>query len=452
MAFDDLTPEQRRAMIELAAALRTGHYETEFFATEVMQRGPVFLLAGRGDRPNHEIRGLPQTEFLGLGQEGYLNIVRQSAREARASFKPKAAREYEYHLAERNSDAYYERVWLDVFHAAGGNTERPVDFLDALRGEAADSDELWRLARVFEGRGWFKVEADNGPPYGRLTQRGLEAAARFSQGRRQTRGAVKATRQRTSEMRQTLQEWAGAAEGEGRQLSLVFTDVVRSTAMAQMVGDEKWLEIISAHFRRAHKLADEHQGFVIKLIGDACMVAFRGSVGAYNFTTAFYLDPGHPDLSIRAAINTGHVYMMGDDIFGMMINLTARIQKLIDGYGIVVSEQVAKDLRHAFGKDSPKARLRLIQKEIPDFNDERAYRVMTREIRLADAERVKRARAAAEAEAALKPAAVKQSAPPTSQSGIRPRAPNNKPKWAQTEGIFDGLSRPTRPKKKDGDK
>lgn len=225
-------------------------------------------------------------------------------------------------------------------------------------------------------------------------------------------------------MRQTLQEWAGAREGQGTQLSLVFTDVVGSTALAQKIGDKNWIKIISPHFREAHRLAEEHEGFVIKLIGDACMVAFKSSVSAFNFATYFYVDPGHRDLSIRAAINTGHVYIMGDDIYGMMVNMTARIQKLITGHGIMVSHSVASDLQHAFGKDATWLRMRPSPREIPDFSGQRAYWLATRAMRVEDGERMKRAQATAQQAAPPVAAAQTTTTPQSSQAsktGVRPR-------------------------------
>lgn len=431
MAFDDLTKEQRRAMIELAAELSTGRYAPEVAKLASFIGEVSFRLQGRVSNSSRVMNELTLGDLVAIEDKGYVVIRRDEDTNTIYSFTltDKAQAEYDLYLHEKNSDAYYERVWLDIFRAAGGRADRPVVITEAIRGEAINEDEAWRLADYFAGKEWFVVEADNGSPFGRLTQLGLEAAQRIfrPETKVQPTSGQALSKQITVGQRQTLQEWAGADEGAGTQLSLVFTDVVGSTAMAQSVGDEEWIQIISAHFKQAHKLADKHGGFIIKLIGDACMVAFRGSVKAFNFTKEFYVDPGHPELSIRAAINTGHVYMMGDDIYGMMVNLTARIQKEISGFGIGVSSHVASDLRNAFGQRTPNLRLMPFPRGIPNFREERAYLAHTPEVIKANAEQRKRKSEAERAEAASK-SHPQQQQPKPSASGIRPRTSKPRPK------------------------
>lgn len=90
-------------------------------------------------------------------------------------------------------------------------------------------------------------------------------------------------------MIQTLEEWAHSSR---LNLALVFTDIVDSTAIGQKLGDNDWVQYLAAHFIRGRKLASEYHGFVVKVIGDAFMVAFHNSSDALEFSVEFSKDTG----------------------------------------------------------------------------------------------------------------------------------------------------------------
>src|SRR5437588_5960184 len=134
----------------------------------------------------------------------------------------------------------------------------------------------------------------------------------------------------------SLQEYAGAPHNKGT-LALVFTDIVGSTALNNHFGDDEWLSMLLQHFDRARELIDENHGYLIKFIGDSCMVAFRTTVDAFRFCTSFFVDTGHPFVSIRAGFHFGSVLIVDDDVYGSMVNLTARIQHSVESSGIAIS-------------------------------------------------------------------------------------------------------------------
>lgn len=121
---------------------------------------------------------------------------------------------------------------------------------------------------------------------------------------------------------QTLQEWAGAS----RIFALVFTDIVDSTTLANQIGDERWIELLLKHFEQARRLMADYDHHEIKIIGDSFMVVFRTAVEALDFAVAFYSDTGDERISIRAGIHVGPARIVEDDLFGIMVNYTKRVE------------------------------------------------------------------------------------------------------------------------------
>src|SRR6185295_10772895 len=122
----------------------------------------------------------------------------------------------------------------------------------------------------------------------------------------------------------TLLEWLGRTDG---QIALVFTDIVGSTKLAVSKGDDAWVQALKCHFQRARDLKAEFHGYEVKLIGDACMVAFKTAWPALQFALEFYRFTGHDEIRIRAALHIGEVTIVDNYMYGVMINYTSRLLK-----------------------------------------------------------------------------------------------------------------------------
>lgn len=189
----------------------------------------------------------------------------------------------------------------------------------------------------------------------------------------------------------TLEEWAGATYPK---LTLLFTDIVDSTKIGVTLGDHDWIEILFRHFSRAHELAAEHKGYVVKSIGDAVMVAFRNATDAMLFALDFSTNTGVEYISIRVGINSGDVQIKENDIYGLNVNFTSRIQNELEREGILVSDVDKKDFEKAFGRRSSEM-CWFVQKDldIKDFGNRILWWVMSRPLREAiKAQRISRSR------------------------------------------------------------
>ena len=147
----------------------------------------------------------------------------------------------------------------------------------------------------------------------------------------------------------TLEEWAGS---QNLNLTLVFTDIVDSTAIGRKLGDRRWIENLFLHFSRARSLASHYDCYVVKVIGDSLMMAFRTSTDAVDSALGFVVDTGVDYISIRAGINSGQVRIRENDIYGLNVNFTSRVQHAVPKEGILISNSVKRDYEKTFGIDS----------------------------------------------------------------------------------------------------
>src|SRR5262249_13925114 len=133
--------------------------------------------------------------------------------------------------------------------------------------------------------------------------------------------------------------------GVGEQ-TLLFTDVVGSTAFYAARGDPAAFVEIKRHFDEVFAIVGRNRGAVIKTIGDAVMAQFVRTVdavrGSHQIRDAFR--PGRTDtpIRLRISLNTGPCIAVrlnaNADFFGGTVNVAAKLQALAESYQIAMSE------------------------------------------------------------------------------------------------------------------
>jgi adenylate cyclase len=134
---------------------------------------------------------------------------------------------------------------------------------------------------------------------------------------------------------------------ERRLAAILAADVVGySKLMAE--DEESTLAQLKAH--RANlfdpKIA-EHNGRIIKLMGDGTLVEFASVVDAVNCAIAIQTAVAETEDSIRLriGINLGDVIVDGDDIYGDGVNIAARLEALATPEGVCISDLVYQSIR-----------------------------------------------------------------------------------------------------------
>jgi class 3 adenylate cyclase len=133
--------------------------------------------------------------------------------------------------------------------------------------------------------------------------------------------------------------------GVGEQ-TLLFTDVVGSTAFYASRGDPAAFIEIKKHFDEVFAIVAECRGAVVKTIGDAVMATFGSPVDAvrasHKIHQAFHPQRADTPIRLRISLNTGPCIAVrlnaNADFVGGTVNIAAKLQALAEGYQIAMSE------------------------------------------------------------------------------------------------------------------
>jgi class 3 adenylate cyclase len=125
--------------------------------------------------------------------------------------------------------------------------------------------------------------------------------------------------------------------------TVLFTDVVASTELAARLGDEAWLELLTAHDALVRSQLERFRGREVSTTGDGFVATFDGPARAIRCASAIAASVASLGIEIRAGLHTGEIELRGDDIGGLAVNIAARVMTLADDGGVLVSGTV-KDL------------------------------------------------------------------------------------------------------------
>ena len=127
-------------------------------------------------------------------------------------------------------------------------------------------------------------------------------------------------------------------------VTLLFTDIERSTELAQHLGDRRWLAVLRAHNALVRAEVQANDGMEVKARGDGFMLAFASAsqaiaaaVGVQRALVARPIQAGDHRIRVRIGVHTGEVLRDQDDFFGHHVNLAARIADAAGAGEILVS-------------------------------------------------------------------------------------------------------------------
>ena len=137
-----------------------------------------------------------------------------------------------------------------------------------------------------------------------------------------------------------LRAWAGFPTGiHSRVLAtLVFTDLVDSTALAAQLGDARWRQLPSELFEASRRELERFGGREVDTTGDGMLARFEGPARALHCAAALQRCADRHDVQIRIGVHVGEVELVGADVRGLTVHETARIMAAAGPGEIVVSE------------------------------------------------------------------------------------------------------------------
>ena len=125
--------------------------------------------------------------------------------------------------------------------------------------------------------------------------------------------------------------------------TVLFTDIVGSTAKLAELGNTRWRELVERHHAVIRQQLGRFRGTEIDTAGDGFFATFDGPIRAIRCASAIRSSLRELGLEVRAGLHTGECEVIGDKITGIAVNIGARISAQA-GPGEVLVSSTVKDL------------------------------------------------------------------------------------------------------------
>ena len=112
--------------------------------------------------------------------------------------------------------------------------------------------------------------------------------------------------------------------------TVLFIDIVDSTARAATVGDRRWRGMLDEFDVNVERLLARYEGILVKNTGDGSLARFAGPTQAVRCALAMVETAQNFGVEIRAGLHAGEVELRGDDIGGLAVHIAARVNALAD--------------------------------------------------------------------------------------------------------------------------
>ena len=131
--------------------------------------------------------------------------------------------------------------------------------------------------------------------------------------------------------------------------SVVFADLVGSTSLYERLGDAAASSFVNQLVKVVSHVFEQHQGRVVKLLGDGLFVVFAGEGDALAasmqiqkqlFDAPMLAGGSGPPVQMQIGIESGEVVEINGDCFGDTVNSAARLADLAGGGQILTTQNV----------------------------------------------------------------------------------------------------------------
>lgn len=164
--------------------------------------------------------------------------------------------------------------------------------------------------------------------------------------------------ERPSAMREfgfgALQVWQGLSEAQGRgrgdrDMAILFTDLAGFSSWALEAGDTMAVELLRRVSKAVEPVVAEHDGRVVKRLGDGLMAVFLSPEAAVQAAlegrdAVAELRIGDHRPRQRAGVHVGRPRRLGGDYLGVEVNVAARVAAAAKPGEVLVSDAVCGHL------------------------------------------------------------------------------------------------------------
>ena len=132
--------------------------------------------------------------------------------------------------------------------------------------------------------------------------------------------------------------------------TVLFTDIVDSTRLADAIGDRAWSELLDLHDEMVREELSRFRGREVNTTGDGFLAIFDGPGRAIQCAHAIRTRAKEMGIEVRGGLHAGEVEARGEDIGGIAVNIGARVAAAAGSGEILVSRTVT-DLVAGSGLD-----------------------------------------------------------------------------------------------------
>jgi class 3 adenylate cyclase len=131
---------------------------------------------------------------------------------------------------------------------------------------------------------------------------------------------------------------AALGESGARSFATVlFTDIVDSTARLRALGDAAWHDLLVAHNARLREVLNVHRGREVKTTGDGFLAIFDSPTRAVRCAAEMTRAVRTIGLEIRVGLHTGEIELVGDDVRGIAVHTASRVLSMAGPGEVLVS-------------------------------------------------------------------------------------------------------------------
>jgi class 3 adenylate cyclase len=125
--------------------------------------------------------------------------------------------------------------------------------------------------------------------------------------------------------------------------TILFTDIVGSTAKAAELGDARWRELLREHHAAVRRQLARHRGREMDTAGDGFFASFDGPARAIRCARAINVAVRPLGIELRTGLHTGECEEVDGKIGGIAVHIGARVAEAGAPNEVLVSSTV-KDL------------------------------------------------------------------------------------------------------------
>jgi class 3 adenylate cyclase len=132
--------------------------------------------------------------------------------------------------------------------------------------------------------------------------------------------------------------------------TVLFTDIVGSTAKAAELGDARWRDLLGEHHSLIRRQLTRFRGTELDTAGDGFFASFDGPARGIRCACAITEAVKELGLEVRAGLHTGECEVLDAKVGGIAVHIGARVAKEAEPGEVLVSSTV-KDLVAGSGID-----------------------------------------------------------------------------------------------------